>query len=157
LISGQIFLTRLFLLTFMSTEEFRYDDEIVDDEELEDEDTNIYGEPEGLSEGYGLPVDGSTYLEDDEEGDYDDEGGYLSNITDKIGPGYTEAAWASAGGAAGGALMFGMPEAALLFGGTAGAAHLAGQGAAKAMERIGDYLDGDAEEEEASDEQYATA
>lgn len=140
------------------SEEFRYDDEIVDEEELGDEDTNIYGEPEGLSDGYGLPMEGSTYLEDDEEGDYEDSG-YLNKVKEKFSkPGYSEAAWASVGGAAGGALMFGSPELALLFGGTAGAAHLAGQAGAKGMERVKDFLDGDAEEEkEAGDEQYATA
>lgn len=136
------------------SEEFRYDDEIVEDEELPEEDTNIYGES-GLADGYGLPVDESTYLEEDEESD---EGGYLQSVKDKAGNlGYTEATWASAGGAAGGALMFGAPEAALLFGGAAGAAHLAGQASAAGVEGIREYLSGKGEAEEADDEQYSTA
>ncbi|MFQ3308546.1 MAG: hypothetical protein ACI977_000787 [Candidatus Nanohaloarchaea archaeon] len=142
----------------MTEQDFRYDDEIVDEEELPDDDTNIYGETAGLSEGYGQPVEGSTYLEDSED-EYGEEAdsGYLSKVKEGVANlGYNEAAWASAGGAGAAAVTLGSPEAALLVGGTMGTAHLLGQASAKGFETVKSYLSGDNEEEESTDEQYAT-
>lgn len=131
--------------------EFSYDEQIVEEEEeLPEEDTNIYGEPEGLSEGYGTPVDGSSYsTEDDEEASY---GSTLKNTAAK----YQDTIGSAVGGAAGGALLFGTPELALLTGGAMGAAHVAGVASAKGMNAVKDYLDGEGEEG-ADDEQYAEA
>lgn len=133
------------------SDDFRYDDEIVEEDELPEEDTNIYGEPEGLSEGYGMPVEASSYnTEDEDDSSY---GSRLKNAAAK----YQDTIGTAVGGAAGGAFLFGTPELALLTGGAMGAAHVAGVASAKGMSTVKDYLDGKGEEEVAEDKDYATA
>ncbi len=136
----------------MSTEGFSYEEEIVDPDEVEEEeDTDIYGEPEGLSNGYGTPMEGSSYREDtdDEQPDYSGVKGTALKYQDTLG--------SAVGGAAGGAIMFGQPELALLAGGATATGTVMGKAAAKGASKIKDYLNGEGEAEEASDEQYATA
>lgn len=135
----------------MSTEGFSYEEELVGSDEVEEEeDTNIYGEPEGLSDGYGTPVEESSYREDsDEEAEYSGAKAAFMKYQDTINT--------AVGGAAGGALLFGQPELALLAGGATGASYAAGKASARGVEKIKDFLSGKGEAEEASDEQYATA
>lgn len=137
----------------MSTEGFSYEQDLVDPDNVEEEeaDTNIYGEPEGLSNGYGTPVEESSYREDSEEEqpDYSGVKGTALKYQDTLG--------SAVGGAAGGALMFGQPELALIAGGTTATATVMGKAAAKGASKIKNYLDGEGEAEKASDEQHATA
>lgn len=136
----------------MSTEGFSYEEEIVEPDDVdEEEDTDIYGEEEGLSNGYGTPVEESSYREDSEEEqpDYSGIKGKALKYQDTIG--------SAVGGAAGGALMFGQPELALIAGGVTAGAHVTGKASAKGVEKIKDFLSGKGEAEKASDEQHATA
>jgi len=129
---------------------FEYEEEIVDEDDLDEEDTDIYGEPEGLSDGYGTPVDASSYREDsNSEPDYSGVKGKLAKYQDTIG---------TTVGAASGAMLFTSPELALATGAWLGASYAAGKAGGKGMSKIKDYLSGNGEKDgTVSDEKYATA
>ena len=137
----------------MSTEGFSYEQDLVDPDDVEEEeaDTDIYGEPEGLSNGYGTPVEESSYREDSEEEqpDYSGVKGTALKYQDTLG--------SAIGGAAGGAVLFGQPELALLAGGATATGTVLGKAAAKGLDTVDSYLSGEEEAETASDEKYATA
>ena len=91
----------------------------------------------------------------DESSDYEPESGYGSRLKSSLAKYQTELSTA-AGGAAGGALMFGTPEAAAFAGLVMGTAYVGGKASAKGLDSVRKYLGGEKEKEDTeTDESYS--
>lgn len=106
--------------------------------------------------------DEDLYAEDPEAVDYEDDSG-IYDESDSFNYGlksklskYQNEAWSAAGAAAGGALIFGTPEAVVVSGVLAGSAYAGGRLSAGGVSRIKDYLSGDkdSDSKEDSSEEY---
>lgn len=124
------------------SDNLNYEDKLGEDDDFYDDDLDQKGYDEPIED-----IDEPAYDEDSDTL-YGEEtsSSYTSTVKQKLVE-YQNSIGFTAGGAAGGALMFGSPEAALVFGGLAGATYLGGKATAKGFDGVRNYLSGDDSEE----------